>query len=64
MLPLRFVILAETISRVEVTDKQCKLGDGEGMQIPVNVVYATLERKLLIVYKVFYRNYENILPKV
>ena len=64
MLPLRFVILAEAISRVEVPDKQCKLGDGEGMQIPVNVVYATLERKLLIVYKVFYRNYENILPKV
>ena len=45
MLPLRFVILAETIARVEVTGKQCKLGDGEGMQVPVNTVYATLERK-------------------
>ena len=37
--------LAEAISRVEVTGKQCKLGDGEGMQVPVNAVYSTLERK-------------------
>ena len=45
MLPLRFVILAEAISRVEVTGKKCKLGNGEGMQAPVNEVYATLEKK-------------------
>ena len=44
-------------SWVEVTGKQGNLGDGEGMQFPCMLHF------ILIDYKVFYRNYENVLPK-